>query len=133
MGPITISGLMTVRSKAGLFSAMKVHAACSASFFPALYPRTASGDFVASSAVTYRGIIELFLSRRRQVQVIADSQDSNHLLYTLYQPHLPLQMNSRPIQRFQAAQSALVLFLRAVSHFRGVQAYYEGSQMSPCK
>lgn len=53
IGPITISGLMTTRSKPGLSDSMNFHAACSASFFEALYPRTASWVFVASSAVTY--------------------------------------------------------------------------------
>ena len=56
IGPMTMSGLMTVRSKTGLFSSMKFHAAISANFFDALYPRTASWRFIASSAVTYAKI-----------------------------------------------------------------------------
>lgn len=53
IGPMTISWLITVRSKVVLLSSTNFHAACSAIFLDTLYPKTASWDFVASPSVTY--------------------------------------------------------------------------------
>jgi hypothetical protein len=50
---VSLSGLITVRSKSGFLAARKFHAACSPSFFEALYPRTGDCVLTTSSSVTW--------------------------------------------------------------------------------